>query len=148
MTKPSSNHPASPASTASSAPVPSADEGATREGLAALVGDWVTLPELAERWGIPVTRVRSHLADRELLALRLGPNRALHVPVKFATDTGPRADLRGTITVLSDGGMNDDEILEWLFTVDPTLPGGGAPIDAMIAGFRTEVRRRAALTAL
>jgi hypothetical protein len=148
VTKSSASRAQAAASTTADTPAPTAGEAAENDALVALVGDWVTLPDLAQRWGIPVTRVRSHLADRELLGLRLGPNRALHVPAKFATDTGPRPDLRGTITVLSDGGMDDHAILEWLFTVDPTLRGGGAPIDAMIAGFRTQVRRRAAITAL
>ena len=39
--------------------------------------------------------------------------------------------------------MNDDEIIEWLHTPDETLPVEGAPIDAMMAGHKTEVRRRA-----
>ncbi|MFN8082961.1 MAG: Rv2175c family DNA-binding protein [Dermatophilaceae bacterium] len=121
-----------------------ADEVAELE---ALVGDWVTVPDLAQRWRVPVTRVRTYLSDKELLALRLGPNRALHVPAKLTDGSGPRPELRGTLTVLSDGGMNDAEMLRWLFTLDPTLAGGMAPIDAL-AGHRTEVRRRAALTAL
>ena len=65
-------------------------------------------------------------ATRELLALRLGPNRALHVPAKLTDGSGPRPELRGTLTVLSDGGMNDAEMLRWLFTLDPTRPGDGA----------------------
>ena len=45
--------------------------------------------------------------------------------------------------MLADGGMKDDEILAWLFTRDPTLPVEGAPIDALRAGLKTEMRRRA-----
>ena len=37
----------------------------------------------------------------------------------------------------------DDEIIEWLHTPDETLPVEGAPIDAMMAGHKTEIRRRA-----
>ena len=40
-------------------------------------------------------------------------------------------------------GMDDDEIIEWMFTPDPTLPVEGAPIDALRAGHKTEIRRRA-----
>ena len=39
--------------------------------------------------------------------------------------------------------MSDDEIITWLFTPDPTLPVEGAPIDALRAGHKTEIRRRA-----
>jgi hypothetical protein len=113
-----------------------------------LVGDWATVPDIAERWGVPLSRVRQHLADRELLAWRTGEREVASVPAKFLADEGPRHELKGTFTVLADGGMNDEEILRWLFTPDDTLPVDGAPIDALIAGHKTEVRRRAQVTAL
>ncbi|MEO7234219.1 MAG: Rv2175c family DNA-binding protein, partial [Lapillicoccus sp.] len=72
----------------------------------------------------------------------------LSIPAKFLGDEGPRPELKGTFTVLADGGMDDTEILRWLFTTDETLPVTGAPIDALIGGFKTEVRRRAQVTAL
>jgi hypothetical protein len=115
--------------------------------LEALVGDWATVPDIAERWGVPLSRVRQHLADRELLAWRTGERGVVSVPAKFLGDEGPRHELKGTFTVLADGGMNDEEILRWLFTPDDTLPVDGAPIDALIAGHKTEVRRRAQVTA-
>ncbi|WP_411285278.1 Rv2175c family DNA-binding protein [Lapillicoccus sp.] len=111
--------------------------------LPALVGEWTTVPDIAERVGISLARVRQHLADRELLSQRIGERGVVSVPAKFVTDEGPRFDLKGTFTVLADGGMNDEEILRWLFTPDETLPVEGAPIDALIAGHKTEVRRRA-----
>lgn len=115
--------------------------------LEVLVGDWATVPDIAERWRVPLSRVRQHLADRELLAWRTGERRVVSVPAKFLGDEGPRHELKGTFTVLADGGMNDEEILRWLFTRDDTLPVDGAPIDALIAGHKTEVRRRAQVTA-
>ena len=115
--------------------------------LEALIGDWTTVPDIAERWGVPLSRVRQHLADRELLALRTGERKVVSVPVKFLGEAAPRHELKGTFTVLADGGMNDEEILRWLFTPDGTLPVEGAPIDALIAGHKTEVRRRAQVTA-
>ena len=65
------------------------------------------------------------------------------MPAKFVDEAGPRPELKGTFTVLADGGMDDDEIIEWLYTPDPTLPVEGAPIDALRAGHKTEIRRRA-----
>jgi hypothetical protein len=115
--------------------------------LEVLVGDWATVPDIAERWGVPLSRVRQHLADRELLAWRTGERGVVSVPAKFLDHEGPRHELKGTFTVLADGGMNDEEILRWLFTPDDTLPVVGAPIDALIAGHKTEVRRRAQVTA-
>ena len=99
--------------------------------------------DLAERLGVALSSARRLIADRELLAARIGERRVVAVPAKFVEDDGPRPDLKGTFTVLSDGGMDDDEIIAWLFTPDPTLPVEGAPIDALRAGHKTEIRRRA-----
>jgi hypothetical protein len=70
------------------------------------------------------------------------------MPARFFDEDGPRGDLKGTITVLADGGMQDLDIIRWLFTPDETLPVPGAPIDALWAGHKTEVRRRAQIEAL
>ena len=116
--------------------------------LADLVGEWTTVPDIAERYRMPLARVRQLLADRELLSMRVGERRVVSIPAKFLDDDGPRPELKGTFTVLADGGMDDGEILRWLFTPDATLPVEGAPIDALIGGFKTEVRRRAQVEAL
>lgn len=115
--------------------------------LESLVGEWVTVPDVAERLAVPLSRVRQYLADRELLSLRTGERRVISIPAKFIGDEGPRSELKGTFTVLADGGMNDTDILRWLFTPDDTLPVTGAPIDALLAGHKTEVRRRAQVLA-
>ncbi len=122
------------------APPADRDEDADLESL---VASWLYLPDIAQRYGIPLSRVRRHIADREVLTHRVGPNKALAVPEGFLGADGPRPELRGTFTVLADGGMTDDEIIRWLHTVDATLPGGGSPLDALAAGFKTEIRRRA-----
>lgn len=111
--------------------------------LEALVGEWLTVPDAAERLGEPLSRIRQLLTDRELLSARIGERHVVAIPAKFLTDEGPRPELKGTFTVLADGGMKDDEIIEWLFTPDSTLPVEGAPIDALWAGHKTEIRRRA-----
>jgi excisionase family DNA binding protein len=111
--------------------------------LESLVGEWLTVPDVAERLGIPLSQVRQLIADREVLSVRVGERRVVGVPAKFFDADGVRPELRGTFTVLSDGGMTDDEILRWLFTPDDTLPVEGAPIDALRAGHKTEIRRRA-----
>lgn len=113
-----------------------------------LVGEWLTVPDIAERLGVPLSRVRQSISDREVVAVRIGERSVVAVPARFFDDAGPRSDLRGTITVLADGGMNDVEIIRWLFTPDETLPGGGAPIDALWSGHKREIRRRAQAEAL
>ena len=122
--------------------MPDTDESPARD-LESLVGELLTIPDAAERLGVPLSRVRQLVSDRELLAARIGERRVTAIPAKFLDDTGPRPELRGTFTVLADGGLADDEIIEWLFTPDPTLPVDGAPIDSLRAGHKTEIRRRA-----
>jgi len=119
------------------------DEQDERAALVALVGDWTTVPDIAARVGVPLARVRQYLADRDLLSLRVGERKVVSIPAKFVSDDGPRPELKGTFTVLADGGMSDEQILRWLFTPDETLPVDGAPVDALVAGHKTEVRRRA-----
>lgn len=112
-----------------------------------LVETWVSVPDIAERFGIRLSTVRQLIADRELLALRVGDRRVLAVPSGFLGEDGPLPELKGTFTVLADGGMSDEEIVRWLHTPDETLPVPGTPMDAIHAGFKTEVRRRAMETA-
>lgn len=118
------------------------------QDLQELVGEWLTVPDAAERLGVPLSRVRQWIADREVVAARIGERSVVAVPARFFDESGPRSDLRGTITVLADGGMDDTEIIRWLFTPDDTLPVPGAPIDALWAGRKREVRRRAQAEAL
>jgi hypothetical protein len=116
--------------------------------LLSLVGSWLTVPDIAERLGVSLARVRRVLDDREVIAARVGENNAVAVPEVFFDDEGPLPALKGTFTVLRDGGWSDPEILEWLFTPDETLPVEGAPIDSLRGGFKTEIRRRAMELAL
>ena len=107
-----------------------------------LVGSWLTVPDLAERLGIPLSSVRRLIEERELLSARIGERRVVAVPEQFLLEA-VYPYLPGTFTVLADGGMDDEEILVWLFTPDPTLRVPGTPVDNLAAGFKTEVRRRA-----
>ena len=113
------------------------------DDLEQLVGEWLTVPDIGERLGLRLSDVRQLLVDRQLLGVRIGPRNVMSVPSKFVNEAGPLPELPGTFTVLRDGRMTDAEILRWLFTPDATLPVQGAPIDALLAGFKTEVRRRA-----
>jgi len=113
------------------------------DDLEELVGDWLTVPDIGERMGLRLSDVRQLIEDRQVLSLRIGPRNVVAVPSKFFSDAGPLPELPGTFTVLGDGRMTDAQILRWLFTPDDTLPARGAPIDALLAGFKTEVRRRA-----
>ena len=111
--------------------------------LEALVGDWVTVPDLADRLRIRLADARTLIEDRQLLGARVGPRRIVKVPAAFIDEDGALPALKGTFTVLGDSGLDDAEILTWLFTPDDSLPVDGAPIDSLRAGHKTEIRRRA-----
>ncbi len=106
-----------------------------------LVPAWLTLPDIAERLGVEVTRVRQLVKEGQLIAVRRGENRALHVPADFIKDDKVVKGLVGTLTLLKDDGFTDEEMLEWLFTPDETLPG--TPAQALRENRGTEVKRRA-----
>ena len=111
------------------------------DDLDTLVGQWLTLPDVAERLGLDVGKVRRLLQDRYLVAVRRGERNVLSVPASLLEDGAPLAELRGTLTVLADAGYDDEAALRWLFTPDDSLPG--RPVDALREGRKTEVRRRA-----
>ncbi|MEU5030893.1 Rv2175c family DNA-binding protein [Streptomyces milbemycinicus] len=107
----------------------------------ALVPAWLTLPDIAERLSVEVTRVRQLVKEGQLIAVRRGENRALQVPAEFIGDGKVVKGLAGTLTLLRDDGFSDEEMLEWLFTPDPSLPG--TPAQALHENRGTEVKRRA-----
>jgi hypothetical protein len=107
----------------------------------ALVPSWLNLPEVAERLGLEITRIRPLIKEGQLIAVRRGENRVLMVPADFIGDGKIVKGLAGTLTLLKDDGFSDEEALEWLFTEDPTLPG--TPAQALSENRGTEVKRRA-----
>ncbi|GAB2740106.1 Rv2175c family DNA-binding protein [Streptomyces bullii] len=107
----------------------------------ALVPGWLTLPDIAEKLGVEVTRVRQLVKEGQLIAVRRGENKALHVPADFIDGDRVVKGLSGTLTLLRDDGFTVEEMLEWLFTPDPSLPG--TPAQALRENRGTEVKRRA-----
>jgi Rv2175c C-terminal domain of unknown function len=106
----------------------------------ALVGEWLSLPQAAERLGLPIGRVKQLLRDHKLLAVTR-PDGDRAIPAAFIDGQQIVKGLPGTLTLLNDCGFGDSEALTWLFTADETLPG--TPIDALYAHRGTEVNRRA-----
>jgi hypothetical protein len=106
----------------------------------AIVGAWLLVPDVAERLGLPVSRVKQLLRDRKLLAVQR-PNGEFAIPAGFLDGDQVIHGLGGTLTLLFDCGFSDNEALSWLFTADETLPG--TPVQALAEHRRTEVNRRA-----
>jgi excisionase family DNA binding protein len=109
--------------------------------LEALVPEWLTLPEAAERLGVNVSRVRRLLRDGELVAVPRGERGTAHVPAGLLDGGRVLKGLPGTLTVLRDAGYSAVESVRWLFTPDEGL--AGTPIEALTENHGTQVRRRA-----
>lgn len=106
----------------------------------ALVGDWLTLSEMAERLGTRVGQVKQMLRHRKLIGARRGRGET-QVPAAFLAGDRILKGLPGTLTVLADCGYSDVESLRWLFTADDSLPG--TPVQAIAEDRGKEVNRRA-----
>ncbi len=99
--------------------------------------DWFTLPELIEILGESQGRIRRLISEHYLVGSRR--RGAFAVPAVFIVDGHPLPSLRGTIIALRDAGFDDDELIDWLLDPEETL--GRAPIEALLAGHKSEVRR-------
>jgi hypothetical protein len=97
------------------------------------------LPDVAERLGLPVTRVHQLLRDGQLLGVRR--QGVIVVPEEFIAGDAVVKGLPGTVTLLRDAGYATEEILRWLFTPEDSLPG--TPIGALRSNRGREVKRRA-----
>jgi hypothetical protein len=100
---------------------------------------WLTLPDIAERMEVPVTRVHQMIREHALIAVRR--DGVLRVPAELVAGDTVRKHLPGVLMLLSDAGYNDEEALRWLYTSDDTLPG--TPAEALSGDRAREVKRRA-----
>lgn len=127
-------------------------------GIDDLVDEWLPLPDVAERLGEDVGSVRRRVQEGSLLALRVGERSVQQVPAAFLVtrpDGGVEVipALAGTLSVLADAGLTPEESVRWLFTPDESLASlgssrPGTPVEALAAGHKTEIRRRAQAEAL
>ncbi|MCK7636633.1 Rv2175c family DNA-binding protein [Corynebacterium pygosceleis] len=100
----------------------------------------LSVPEAAETMGVVVTRVYDLLGEHKLIAVTVDGQRML--PAVFFDESGRvNRFVPGVIALLSDGGYDDREILDWLFTPDDSLPG--RPVDGLHGHLAREVMRRA-----
>ena len=112
----------------------------------------LSVPETAERLGVVVTRVMDMVNSHRLIAVEVDGTR--RIPARVLTgDPGSEATgaevnrfVPGLIALLSDGGYTDAEIIDYLFTEDPSLPG--RPVDALHGHLAREVMRRAQAMAI
>jgi excisionase family DNA binding protein len=111
--------------------------------LDALVSEWLTIPEVAERLQTSVSKVRQLLRDGELVGVRSvrDGREVLLVPAAFLHGRQVLRGLGATLTVLHDQGYDATEAVRWLFTPDEAF--GGTPVAALARGQGRLVRRQA-----
>ncbi|SDO60433.1 hypothetical protein SAMN04487848_1673 [Microbacterium sp. ru370.1] len=105
--------------------------------------DWLTIPDLVELLDESLGKVRRLIDENYLVGSRR--DGVFKVPAVFIAEGRPLPALRGTIIVLHDAGFDPDETIDWLLTPEETI--GVAPIEALLAGRKSEVRRVAATLA-
>jgi hypothetical protein len=114
--------------------------------LASLVTAWLDWKAAAAELGVSVSKVRQMIREHQLAAAVPSPGGGQQVPAELLMDGEVVKGVPGLLTLLSDGGWDDREMLTWLFTPDESLPG--RPIDALRENRGSEVKRRAQALAL
>lgn len=106
----------------------------------------LTVPEAAEQMGVVVSKTLDQLNARKLLDVKVDGVR--YIPSRFFNEDDGDVNrfLPGVIALLLDGGYREEEILDYLFTADDSLPG--RPVEALHGHLAREVRRRAQAMAL
>lgn len=98
------------------------------------------MPAVAVALDVPVTRVHQYVREGQLLAVRDEAGIRC-VPALLIQEGAVVKSLPSVITQLRDARYGDDEIAEWLYREDDSLPG--SPIEALRANRGSEVKRRA-----
>lgn len=104
----------------------------------------LTVPDVADRIGVSVTRVHALLQEGKLIAVNRGD--VPQIPEQLLDRTEVNRFTPGVLSLLADGGYRPEEILTWLYTEDESLPG--RPVDALHGHLAREVMRRAQAMAL
>jgi len=117
------------------------DDAVTTNPLGDLIEEWFDWKAAGLALGVSVNKVRQYIREHQLAASVPAPGAGQQVPAELIMDGEIVKGIPGLLTIFHDGGFDDREILEWLFTADDTLPG--RPIDALRENRGSEVKRRA-----
>ncbi|WP_221176377.1 Rv2175c family DNA-binding protein [Nocardioides marmorisolisilvae] len=109
--------------------------------LGTLISEWLDWKAAGVALGVSVTKVRTWIREHQLAAAVPAPGAGQQIPAELIMDGQIVKGVPGLLTIFHDGGYDDREILEWMFTPDDTLPG--RPIDALRENRGSEVKRRA-----
>jgi hypothetical protein len=113
--------------------------GRVTDSVTAAPTGWVTLPDVADKLDLSISKVNQMVRDGHLLAVKRDGIRV--VPAELVANSTVLKHLPGVLTLLRDAGYNDEEALRWLYEPDETLDGNAA---RGLGGDRArEVKRRA-----
>ncbi|KWV34240.1 Rv2175c family DNA-binding protein [Micromonospora rifamycinica] len=102
--------------------------------------DWLTLPDVAERLDLSISKVHQMIRDRELIAVRRDGVR--RIPADLVANKTVLKHLPGVLNLLADAGYDDEAALRWLYQHDDTLSGGNGAV-TLGGDHAREVKRRA-----
>lgn len=113
--------------------------GKVTDSVTAGPAEWVTLPDVADKLDVSISKVNQMVRDGALLAVKRDGIRV--VPAELVANSTVLKHLPGVVTLLRDAGYNDEEALRWLYQPDDALDGSAA---RGLGGPRArEVKRRA-----
>ncbi|MFM7029516.1 MAG: Rv2175c family DNA-binding protein [Micrococcales bacterium] len=103
--------------------------------------EWLTIPDAMQLLNLPLGKVHRLIEEHHLVETRIDGIRK--IPADAIQNGEPLPTLKGTLQVLFDAGLSNDEALEWLYTEDDTL--GSTPMAGLVAGKRAQIRSLALL---
>jgi Rv2175c C-terminal domain of unknown function len=113
--------------------------GVVTDSTTAGPAEWVTLPDVADKLDLSISKVNQMVRDGHLIAVKRDGIRM--VPAELVANSTVLKHLPGVVTLLRDAGYNDEEALRWLYQPDDALDGNAA---RGLGGPRArEVKRRA-----
>ena len=86
-----------------------------------------------------VTKIHQWIRERQIIAVRR--DGILRIPAGFVMEGEIVKGVTATITLLTDAGYADQEIIDWMHRPDDSLPG--TPVQALRENRGREVKRRA-----
>jgi len=101
------------------------------------VEKWLTVPEVGEVLGLTPGKVHRLVEEHALFFIVRDGVKV--VPAHLIVDGEPLTSLPGTLSVLIDAGFTLGQAIEWLYTTEDSL--GHPPIESLLAGRKSEVRR-------
>jgi hypothetical protein len=101
------------------------------------VDKWLTVPEVAEL--LQVSPGKIHRLVEENVLFLVNRDGVKSMPAHLIQNGEPLSSLAGTLNVLIDAGFTLGQAIEWLYVEESSL--GHAPIESLLAGRKSEVRR-------